>query len=237
MPTGIPKNGVNKGWFKKGQIPWDKEIGHSEETKRLMSGIAKKRFANKENHPLYGKHHSVETRKKLSFIFKGKKLSDSHREKIRVAMQQFRGMNNPMRRKNVAEKVGQKIRGSNHYGWKGGITPLKKTIRDCAEYARWRTAIFTRDSFTCVLCGAKNGNGKSIYFEADHYPKPFAEILLGSNIKNLEEALGCSEFWNLDNGRTICLECHNKTKTGRPRNAYLNDTKNNRSFREDLARV
>src|SRR3989304_5733662 len=27
--------------------------------------------------------------------------------------------------------------------------------------------------YSCVECGAKNSNGKSIRFEADHYPIPF----------------------------------------------------------------
>ena len=43
-------------------------MGHkvSEETKRKISEAAKERLKNKENHPLYGKHHSEETKKKIS---------------------------------------------------------------------------------------------------------------------------------------------------------------------------
>ena len=30
--------------------------------------------------------------------------------------------------------------------------------------------------------------------------------------RKLSEALACEEFWNINNGRTLCKECHNKTK-------------------------
>ena len=43
---------------------------HSDETKLLMSEIAKDRLSVPENHPLYGKHHSDETRLLLSEIAK-----------------------------------------------------------------------------------------------------------------------------------------------------------------------
>lgn len=33
MPKGIPKNGINKGWFKQGQPSWNKNIPMREETK------------------------------------------------------------------------------------------------------------------------------------------------------------------------------------------------------------
>jgi len=32
-------------------------------------------------------------------------------------------------------------------------------------------------------------------------------------INSLEEALNCEELWNVNNGRTLCRKCHNKTKT------------------------
>ena len=32
-------------------------------------------------------------------------------------------------------------------------------------------------------------------------------------ILNLEQALNCEEFWNINNGRVLCKECHKKTDT------------------------
>ena len=60
----------------------------------------------------------------------------------------------------------------------------------------WRKSVFERDNYTCVWCGAKNGNGKAIILQADHI-KPFADY------PELRFAI--------DNGRTLCIDCHKKT--------------------------
>ena len=43
-------------------------------------------------------------------------------------------------------------RGSKNNKWKGGITPLVQQIRHCFKYRQWRSDVFTRDSYVCVLC-------------------------------------------------------------------------------------
>lgn len=90
--------------------------------------------------------------------------------------------------------------GALNNNWKGGVTPLNKKIRSSLEYKQWRTAVFERDNYTCKICGAKNskGVGHSIKLEADHI-KPF------SVYKDLR--------FSVDNGRTLCVECHRKTPT------------------------
>ena len=82
-----------------------------------------------------------------------------------------------------------------------------KSIRELFKYRQWRSDIFTRDDFTCVWCGVRG-----VYLEADHFPKRFSEIITEYNIKTLDEALNCEELWNINNGRTLCNNCHNKTK-------------------------
>ena len=96
-------------------------------------------------------------------------------------------------------------KGQRPWNYKGGITPLALQIRYSFQYRQWRSDVFTRDDFTCVLCGGKGGR-----LEADHYPKRFAIILGEYQIKTLEEALNCEELWNINNGRTLCQECHHK---------------------------
>lgn len=96
-------------------------------------------------------------------------------------------------------------KGPNHYNWKGGITPLKKAIRESHKYRLWRSDVFTRDDFTCTICGKRGG-----YIEADHYPLMFIEVMEMNAIKSLEEANTCDELWNINNGRTLCQECHRK---------------------------
>ena len=97
-------------------------------------------------------------------------------------------------------------RGKQVWSWKGGITSLREQIRSCFKYRQWRSDIFTRDNFTCVICRIR-GN----YLEADHYPKTFSEILKEYKITIFEEALNCEELWNINNGRTLCKNCHKKT--------------------------
>lgn len=50
---------------------------HSEETKVKLSKIAKQRYKNIENHPLFGKKHTKETKQKISLAHKGKKTWNS----------------------------------------------------------------------------------------------------------------------------------------------------------------
>ena len=54
----------------------------SEETRRKMSESRKKLLFSREKHPMFGKHHSEETKKKLRDINKGKHLSDQTKQKI-----------------------------------------------------------------------------------------------------------------------------------------------------------
>lgn len=79
-----------------------------------------------------------------------------------------------------------------------GKRSKEKKIRQSWAYKIWRKNVFERDNFTCQNCGVKNGCGKSIYFNADHI-KPFA---LYPELR-----------FSIDNGRTLCVDCHKKTGT------------------------
>lgn len=85
-------------WFK-GFKPWNTGLKlnyaghtkpHTEEAKKKMSEALKGRVAHNK-----GKKLPIWWRKKLSLAKKGKPLSPENREAIRVAMQRFRGKNNP----------------------------------------------------------------------------------------------------------------------------------------------
>ena len=103
-----------------------------------------------------------------------------------------------------------------HYGKFGKAHPcwrnvkkhaFHKLIRELFKYRQWRSDVFTRDDFTCVLCGVRG-----CYLEADHFPKRFIEIIIEYNIDTLDKAVACEELWNINNGRTLCKNCHNPTK-------------------------
>lgn len=99
-----------------------------------------------------------------------------------------------------------KVSGDKHHSWKGGVTPLMVRIRRCTKYRQWVKDIFSRDNFTCQLCNKRGGS-----MEADHYPKMFSDVISEKKITTFEKAINCQELWILENGRTLCRECHQKT--------------------------
>lgn len=102
------------------------------------------------------------------------------------------------RRYKVRYQVSHGVRGANNHLWKGGVTEINEEFRHSFEYRRWRIAVFRRDNYTCVICGARNkrGYGKTIVLNADHI-KSYAEY---PELRTVVE-----------NGRTLCLDCHKKT--------------------------
>lgn len=80
--------------------------------------------------------------------------------------------------------------------WKGGVTEENERIRKSIWYKEWRKSVFDRDNYTCVHCGEKESvSGK---LNADHI-KPFAYF---SELR-----------FDVENGRTLCVDCHKQTDT------------------------
>jgi len=116
---------------------------------------------------------------------------------------------NKKRTLEVREKIKNNIpRGKKHYNYKGGVycEQLYIMIRHSLEMREWRKAVFKRDNYTCQNCKKRGGN-----LEA-HHIKAFIIIINQYNIKTLEQALECKELWNINNGQTLCKDCHNLTK-------------------------
>lgn len=162
----------------KGKIAWNKGMKTSEEIRRKISKATKKGM-------------TAEVRQKIRLSRIGMKLSESHKKAIGVG-------------------VKGKQAGDKHYNWKGGkknwlwIDKIYKSV----EYNDWRTNVFVRDNFTCVLC---KETGKRI--QADHIaPKCLYPELM----------------FSLDNGRTLCDDCHKQTPTYGVNKKYMSIIVNNK---------
>lgn len=146
-----------------------------------------------------GKHHSKKTCQKISMSNKGKKCP--------WVSKALKGVLFSDDHKRALSKAGVgKRQGDSNGNWKGGITPLYIRIRQSFEYRLWRSDVFTRDKFICQSCGRKD-----CYLEA-HHLNPFSKILCDNKIKSYEMAMNCVELWNINNGITLCLDCHNTVR-------------------------
>lgn len=140
-----------------------------------------------------------------SVSLKGRKLPQDVREKIGKAHTglKYKKWSLESRQRLSDAQKGKKrpwCSGDKSNLWKGGKTKESLKIRTSLEYRLWRNSVFIRDNYTCVWCGVRGGK-----LNADHI-KPFCdypEIRLA-----------------LDNGRTLCEDCHRKTDTfcGKGRN-------------------
>lgn len=203
---------------KKGSIPWNVGVTHTLETRKKISEtrkligtslsqleVLKRMSRNNKGRKLTqyqkdclrkantGKIVSKETRLKIIIANKGKmssrkgvRLSDETKLKLRMANLGKVGYGKGKKR--------PKVSGKNHWNWKGGINPINDTLRKTLEYKLWRESVFKRDNYICVIGGKEHGND----LQADHI-KPFA---LFPELR-----------FAIDNGRTLCVECHKKTDT------------------------
>jgi hypothetical protein len=154
-----------------------------------MKGVKWTPEMMKNRKGMLGKKHTPETKLKLRLAHLGKIYSSRGKKKPSMS-------------------------GPNHPNWKGGTTTVSLLIRNHRLSKEWRSSIFKRDNYTCRQCNSKNGNGKSIKLNA-HHIKPFIKIIKENNIKTWDDASKCSELWDINNGITLCKECHDLTKEGR----------------------
>lgn len=198
---------------------------------KLQKLKGKQRFGS--DNPFFGRKHSIATIEKLRLANRGRKHTDAWKkkmselnmgnkralgyrhtpeakEKIRItSIRKHKPMSEAARQnlsklrkgrkqsKETVEKRRQGIiksyRSGNHRNWKGGSTPLNQKIRTSLEYKIWRESVFERDDYTCIWCGIRGSK-----LNADHI-KPFAYF------PELRFAI--------DNGRTLCIDCHKTTDT------------------------
>lgn len=140
-----------------------------------------------------GIKHTEASKKKMSQQRRGTKASLETRKKLSLA---HHGKIPWNKGKHWSEEIKKKLsiaqKGEKGHSWRGGLTQLNHRIRVSLEYRLWRKSVFERDNYTCIWCGEKNN------LHADHI-KPFA---LFPELR-----------FAIDNGRTLCIDCHRTTET------------------------
>lgn len=211
MPTYYKKNCDRCGVFYKGEgVMYCSRLCSDKANGDKIKGI---------HHPMWGKKHSKESINKMSekssgsnnamFGLKGKNhpafgkkgywlgkkrnhkpgewhpmLGKKHtKEHCENLSKKRMGINNPM--------FG--VSGEKAPNWRGGLTSINAKIRNSLEYKEWRSGVFKRDNYVCVIGGKDHGNK----LHADHV-KSFAHY------PELR--------FDLSNGRTLCINCHKETE-------------------------
>jgi len=136
------------------------------------------------------------------------RFEHGHNSKIRGQTKETKKKLSKMRTGKGNQMYNIRKYGKDAPNYSNGNTPLYKLIRHLKNNIEWRKSVFKRDNYLCQKCYKK---GKYLNV---HHIKNFAMIIIDNNIKTIEEAVKCDELWDLNNGITLCEECHNKTKGG-----------------------
>ena len=98
-------------------------------------------------------------------------------------------------------------KGKDNPNWRGGITPERMCARSTVEYENWRNEVYKKDWYTCQCCGQFKGIKK----QAHHL----------INFANNEDLR-----YDVDNGITLCEDCHYTTVSDSFHNLYgtINNT-------------
>ena len=175
------------------KLPQLFKLGHpvSLDTRRRIG------LSNRGNKSHLGIKHSDEAKRKMSLA----KLNNIPWNK---------GKHHSEKTKRLISRINTGKRGlkkENNPNWKGGITPVLASIRTTLKYKQWRKFVFVRDKYTCLVCGKTGGAINA------HHIKPFSKILLKNKIWTRKEAINCLELWDINNGVTLCIDCHKITRS------------------------
>jgi 5-methylcytosine-specific restriction endonuclease McrA len=148
----------------------------------------------------------------------GRKWIEEDKQKLRGPRPFFKGMPTKHNQKYPPTGLGFR-KGANHPCWKGGISPLNWTIRNLNEHRTWRKQIFRRDNYICQSCGERGikleaHHIKSFYLLLKDFLSQFNQFSPIEDKETLTRlAIKYEPFWDLENGITLCKDCHKNTSS------------------------
>ena len=100
--------------------------------------------------------------------------------------------------------------GETHHSWKGGFKSVYDRFRDLKDYWVWRNSVLERDMNCCTQCSST----EKLHI---HHIKTLKNLILDyCKLHNKEiseltvEDLKNEFFYELDNGLTLCEDCHKR---------------------------
>ena len=127
-------------------------------------------------------------------IVKGYKASEMFGEEVAERRRQAIILYNTTRVVSLETriKMSKAKQGAKNVGWKGGVTVERQRLYNTLEMKNWRRSIFQRDNYICQECESQQQ----------------------LNAHHIKQVAGYPELqFDIDNGKTLCLECHKKTDT------------------------
>ena len=139
-----------------------------------------------ELNPMFEKHHSNKSKKKISKMLEGKKFTVEHKEKIR---EKLTGLERSDEQK---ENYRNCKLGNKNPNYNPNLTNKDRIDRRCVKgYSEWREEVFKKDNFICRQCGTnKRLQAHHIYMWAKYPELRF----------------------NIENGITLCKDCHKQVR-------------------------
>lgn len=95
-----------------------------------------------------------------------------------------------------------------------GLVSLNMSIRNLSEYYVWKREVFKKDNNKCQECNETKKeleahHIKPFYLILHEFLKQFPSLTPLKNKKELQElARSYKPFWEVNNGKTVCYDCH-----------------------------